>query len=238
MHEWVEQLLALQDTDLRIAKLAAQIAAEPGDRAKVKSMLEGAQKGLAEAKAQLQDREVALKSLETNADSIRQKMKDFQSKSTFIKSNDEYRAAMTQIAACQKQIEDVEDNELGVMEEIERARTLLAVKKNEFKAAESRVAEMIVDLDTRLKNCGAQIEKLRAVRTEAIKHVDPSVARRYERLIKKPTRGGPSHRVLVPILEGVCGRCHMNVIAQIQMNARKGIAAACENCGAMLYWED
>lgn len=238
MHEWVEKLLALQDRDLRIAKLAEQIAAEPGDRAKVKSMLEGAQTALASAKTQDQDKEKALKALEIKADTIRQKLKDFQSKSILIKNNEEYRAAMTQINTCQKQIEDVEDDELVVMEEIEQARELVAAKTKELKAAESRVAEMIADLDTRLENCGAQIEKLRAIRTEAIKEVEPSIAKRYERLMKKPTRGGRSHRVLVPILEGVCDRCHMNVIAQIKMNARKGMVAACENCGAILYWEN
>jgi len=237
MHEWVDKLLALQDRDLRIAKLAEQIATEPGDRAKVKSMLEGAQTALADAKAQLQESEKALKGLEIKVDTIRQKMMDFQSKSILIKNNEEYRAAMTQINGCKKQIEDIEDDELVVMEEMEQGRSSLTAKKKEFKAAESRVAEMIADLDTRLENCGAQIEKLRAGRAELLSEVEPSIAKRYDRLIKKPTRGGRSRRVLVPILEDVCDRCHMNVIAQIRMNARKGMVAACENCGAMLYWE-
>ncbi|MBT4818220.1 MAG: hypothetical protein HON70_21105 [Lentisphaerae bacterium] len=200
-------------------------------------MLKGAETALGDAKTQLQEQEKALKTLEINADTIREKMRDFQSKSTFIKNNEEYRAAMTQIDTCKKQIEDIEDDQLLVMEEIERGRTLLALRTKEFKAAESRVAEMITDLDTRLKNCGAQIKKLEAIRSEAIKGVEPAIARRYERLIKKPNRGGPSRRVLVPILEDVCDRCHMNVIAQIRMNARKGMVASCENCGAMLYWE-
>jgi len=218
-------------------RIQEEFAAEPSDRAKVMLMLDGAKTALADAKAQLQDREKALKAFEIKADSIREKMRDFQSKSAFIKNNEEYRAAMTQVDNCKKQIEGVEDDELGVMEEIEQARARLAARKKEFKAAESRVAEMIADLDTRLKNCGGQIEKLRAARAKAIRDVEPAIAKRYDRLIKKPSRGGRSRRVLVPILEDVCDRCHMNVIAQIRMNARKGMLASCENCGAMLYWE-
>ena len=238
MHDWVEKLLILQDKDLRIAKLEEQVTAAPEDKARVSGMLGDAEAAVAATKSKVQEGEKALKLLEMEVDAVRTRMRDFQSKSLMIKSNEDYRAALTQIEGCAKQISDMEDRQLVVMEDIEQARAMLGEKQKELTSARSRVQAMLSDLDVRVKNCRAQLERLEEERTSALRSVDDETAARYERLRTKPKRGRSDSPVFVPIRDDVCGRCHMNVIAQIRMNARKGVDVSCENCGALLYWDD
>lgn len=238
MRDWVEKLLILQDKDLRISKLEGQVSAAPEEKARLASLLVAAQDASQNAKVALQDEGKALKTLELESEAVVVKMQDFQSKSAMIKSNDDYRAAMTQIDKCKKKIAGIEDRELLVMEDVEAAGNVLQQKQKELDAAQARVREMAADLDTRVKNCNIQLEKLRQQRALAIAEVKPEVASRYERMQQSNKKKMRELRVFVPLHDNICDYCHMNVTAQIRMNARKGEAICCENCGAMLYWAE
>jgi len=237
MHDWVEKLLILQEMDLRIGRLAARVKSAPAEKKRIDRGRKEAASTVSEARARLQDREKALKTLEIEADTVREKMRDFQSKSAFIKSNEEYRAAMSQIDGCKRQIDGVEDRQLAVMEDIEALRTELEQAQKELDAANARADEQEGDLDVAVKNSEAQLEKLHAERVPALAEIDPKIGRRYERLRRVCSSKPGDKRALVPIRDDVCDRCHMNVIAQLRNNARKGADVTCENCGALLYWE-
>lgn len=238
MFEWVEKLLVVQDKDLRIAKLQEQVQSVPTGKAKVNDMLRENERGIGAAREALQEHEKALKHLEMEVEGLRQKKADFQAKSTMIKSNEEYRAALHQIDQCSHHIEQLEDQELEIMENLEQARSTLRQKQKEFEEAKQRASEMNADFDTRLKNCEQQVAKLKAERDEALKDVDRTMAARYERLLQHAGKRFGDYRVLVPVRDDVCDRCRMNVTAQTRMNARKGMLVSCENCGAMLYHEE
>ncbi len=241
MVEWVEKLLILQDKDTRIAKLKEQSDSVPAAKAEVDAMLVKAEAAVATAKKALQEEEKDLKNLEMQVDSLQEKKRDFLAKSTMIKNNEEYRAALDQIGQCDRQITGLEDRELELMEAIEEARERLARGSREMEATRQRAKEMHTDLDTRLKNCREQTAKLMQERGPALAEVAKiakAMATRYERL----RRGGggrlADQRSFVPVRDDVCDRCRMNLTAQTRMNARKGLLVTCENCGAMLYHED
>ena len=238
MQEWVENLLALQDRDLRIAALEEQVRSAPGEKERVARLEADAEEALASARERLQGDEKGLNSLDMLVETIRARMRDFQSKSTMIKNNDEYRAALTQIEACAKQIETLEDQELVIMEDIEAARSLVAQRRKELDATKARVQEMLTDLDTRVRNCETQLAQLTGERGDAVAAVPVKMVTRYERLRKSKAGRQPDRPVFVAIRQNVCDSCHMKVTAQTRMNARKGEGVSCENCSAMLYWED
>jgi predicted nucleic acid-binding Zn-ribbon protein len=239
MVEWVDKLLAVQDMDLRVDQLRQQVQAVPAQKAEAEKLLRDAQEAADQAKHALLEEEKALKTLEIEADTIREKKRDFQSKSTMIKSNEEYKAAMHQIEVCDKHIEDVEDRELELMEDIETAKEELSARQRELSAAKTRIAEMHEDLDRLAKKCKAELETLGVKRDPALEAVPADAAKRYSRLRKSMQARRLDSRVLVPVRDGVCcDRCRMNVTAQTRMNARKGMLVTCGNCGAMLYWED
>jgi hypothetical protein len=238
MHEWVLKLHVLQEKDLRIAKIEEQVEGAPAERAKVQQLLDDAKAVTAAAKNQVIEEEKGLKDLDLQAETIRARMRDFQTKSAMIKSNDEYRAALQQIESCARQVNELEDRQLAIMDRIETHRVSLQKAQKDQEAVESRVREMLTDLETRETNCKSQMDILMAERAAALVGIYPELVSRYERLRVKKRHAVGDRRVLVPIRNNACDRCHMNAIAQVRMNARKGMPVSCENCGALLYWED
>jgi len=226
MHEWVKKLVALQDKDVRIVTLREQIDSAPFEKEKATGMLAGAETAVQAIRGRIQEHEKALKTLEIEAESVEEHMRSFQSKTVMIKDNDEYRAALTQIQEYQQQISSLEDKELAVMEEIETARSEQANRQKELKAAQARVDEMLTDLDTRVTNSTAEVERVSTEREEVKKTLDADIVGRYERLMKAPSRGRSDRRVFVPVRDNVCDRCHMNVTAQVRNDARKGMCVS------------
>jgi len=239
MHQWVEKLLILQNKDMRLAKLKQRIKFTPVDQAKIDALLNDAEERMKKAKAQKIEQEKLLKDLEISADSINAKMVDFQKKTIMIKNNEEYKAALAQIDKCKHQISQFEDKELVIMEAMEKLKTEFDEVQKYYHTAEKRVKEMKKDLETRVNNCKQQIDQLSKEREDAYVQVDKRIASRYTRLFQNKLKRGRDTRVIVPLRDGtICDYCHMNVTAQVKMNARKGTQVSCENCGTLVYWMD
>ncbi len=237
MHDWVEKLLILQDNDVRIRKLQAQLDSVPADKKATLKAIQDAELICADAKAKVKDVQKAIKNLELEVESANQKLQNFQAKSSMIKDNSEYRAAMTQIDGAKATIAQLEEKELVLMEELEQAKAGVAVKQKEVAASQQRGHEMLADLDVRAANCAKQLEVFKAKRAKAVEGVPSQYLRLYDRL-RNGKRVPADGRVLVPVHNKMCGACHMGVTAQIINDARKGQSAICQNCGVILYYED
>lgn len=238
MHDWVANLLSLQDLDLRIARLEDQVASVPVDKKQAKSMLDSADQAVADAKAKVMDTEKAIKHVEIDIETVEEKRRDFERKSTMIKDNDEYRMAMKQINHCRQQVADLEDRQLTLMETLEADRRNLDDQTRAHKAARERVRQLAADLDTRLQNCEAELEKLRAQRAKLRQTVDSTIVARYERICRNRRGNGSPPVGFAPVRDYTCGWCHMNVPPQVRMNAIKGQMASCPQCNVLLYVED
>lgn len=237
MYEWVEKLLSLQEKDMRIARLEEQIRGVPAEKEHAQTLMRDAEEASIAAKAQVQTDEKAIKVVEVEVESVLAKMRDFQAKSALIKSNEDYRAAIAQIDGCKKQISDLEDRELVLLESLDESRVALAKRTKELKATRERITELCSDLDTRAKNCQAQLASEQQARQAQRAELPAATVKRYERQWAT-RREAVDKRVFVPVREDCCDRCHMKVTAQVRMNVRKGQAQGCEMCGAMLYFED
>ena len=237
MYEWVERLLSLQERDLRIVRLEEQIRSVPSEKEHAQTLVREAEEAFTAAKEQVQSDEKAIKVVEVDVEAVQTKMRDFQAKSALIKSNEEYRAALAQINGCKKQVSDLEDQELILLEQLDESKAVLAKRTKELKATRERIEELCSDLDTRAKNCQEQLERERQARQAGTAELPAATVKRYERQCAA-RRGAADKRVFVPVREGCCDRCHMKVTAQTRMNVRKGQAQGCEMCGAMLYYED
>lgn len=237
MYDWVQKLLAVQDRDLRIAKLEEQVKSVPLEKKSASTLLKDAQAAVAAAHEKVTVDEKAIKSLEIDVQLVQTRMRDFLAKSAMIKSNEDYKAALTQIEACRQQVAQFEDRELVLMEDLERSRRTAETHEKELAAAKTRVAEMVADLDTRTRNCTTQLTALQAERAAATEGIPDATLRRYDR-VRISRRGREEKRAFVPVRSGACDACHMNITAQMRMNVRKGQPEPCQNCGVLLYEEE
>jgi predicted nucleic acid-binding Zn-ribbon protein len=139
-----------------------------------------------------------------------------------------------------------------LMTELDLAQSVMAKEENEW----VRSAEMVVQLDVKVKDAERNVEALESaqaperaevarrraaleeVRDAALREREASAAQldkairiRYDRL-----RRSRSTDVVVPLVGGACGSCHTAVPLNRRSQIRAGhVIDACEACGAILY---
>lgn len=237
MHPWAEHLLALQKAQLRIAMLQKQLEGIPAEKQKAIDRTSIETAALEEAKNNARETELLIRSLDSEADSLRAKKRDFQNKSTLIKSNDEYRAAIQQIQQCDAAISELEDRQLAAMETLEERRRTVAERQKALEQAQKLANLVVTQITARANTLTAQIAECEAQLPALRDAVEPEFLEPYLRQRSAPLIPQTSP-VLVPLSGQSCGACHLQLTHQLQNNIRKGILTVCPACQALLYWED
>lgn len=75
------------------------------------------------------------------------------------------------------------------------------------------------------------IEELKAAQTKLEASLTPQVLSRYRRLTDRA--GG---HAVVPVVDGVCTGCFMNVPTSFTSSVNVGKVMYCETCGRILFW--
>ena len=234
MIEWVQSLLKLQDLDLEAAKLEAQLAAIPAKEAQTKTLYQAEEDAFAAAKKAVQEIELTIRKLEGEINTFKTQKENFQSKTSLIKNNDEYRAALLQIEQCDRAISLAEEKQIIAMDELETAKKTLAEKDTSLKAAKKNAEDVFAKLEAEKADCKKQLEALAAKRPELAAGLEPAILKRYDRL-RTARNNNPTKPCLVSVDDGTCGRCHVSVTSQEATDAFKGKVVLCNFCGALLY---
>lgn len=233
----IERLLVLQQAHLRLAQLHRQLMAMPAERARLQKSAQDAQDAEDAARARIRQTEADLRRLELETDTLRQRKRDFQAKSAIIRNNDEYRAALDQIAQCDRALDDLENQQLAAMEQLDQLRRDLEQQTRRTQEAQRNAQAAIDQLAAQEADLAERIAAQKARLPELKQGIDPDFLREYLRLRTSPAT--PQNRpVLVPIVGDACGACHLNVTAQLCANAKAGRAiVCCPSCHLMLYWD-
>ncbi len=237
MHSWAEKLLALQDAQIRMAKLQTILDGMPAEKKKAEEHFAKEAEAVAKCQGEIKESELKIRSLDTQIESVRSKKKDFQSKSSLIKNNDEYRAALTQIEMCDTSIRSLEDEQLVEMEKQETLKGTLAARTAELKKAQARADEVKKDIDVRGSELKSKIDALAEKLPSLQEGIEPEFLKEYLRL-RSAKLTPPTFPVLVPVEGEACGGCRMQVTAQLINNTINGKLTCCPSCHAMLYCED
>ena len=243
MNEWMRRLADLQDLDLRVAKLKEQLAKVPEKRREAEQQYAAENAAVATARKAYQDAEMANRRFDGEIAALKERKKNFQSKSAMIKSNDEYRAAMLQIELCDHAIADWEEKQLEAMMKLDDLQRQVREREEELAAGKKRAEVILADLVTRQRNCETAIAELQAKRPALIEGIPAQPLSRYERL-RTRWDTGPALPFVVCIDGRNCGRCHIELPNQVVSNARKSNPQgeveekdiiSCPSCSAMLY---
>lgn len=229
----IGKILILQERDMRRALLEAQLKSVPHEIASVRRRIEEEKAAADSAKAGWKTLETRRKGLETEVSSGEEKIAKFRSQQLQVKKNDEYQALGHEIEHAQAIVEKLEEEEIGVMLELDTAKAKIAaaeaVAKGNIAGHDARIAQ----LQERERNLAAELEAAIAKVEEARSGVEPGVQSAYARLSKNV--GLP---VCVPLKDHKCGGCHLKVSSGVESDTRAGGKLAfCDNCGRILYWE-
>jgi predicted nucleic acid-binding Zn-ribbon protein len=229
----VEKLLVIQDRDRRIAQLKLERIRIPEQIAAAEQSLKAESARLDGLRDEAKHIEADRKKLEVDAESKRTQIIKYRTQLSLIKSNTEYQALLKEIAKVEEEIDEIETHELEVMERSDQLQPSVKTEQVTLKEATAKVEADRADLQKRIALIDQELQQFSAERQELVKQIDPDALNRYERLMRSK-----NDFAVVPIRNGNCGGCHLNVPPQLAHNAKHGTElASCDYCGRILYWQ-
>ncbi len=232
MSTTIEMLLVVQDRDRKIAELTREQKDIPTRKKQIESRAVAHQEGIKGSQDDLKKQSAVIKEIEVEIESRKQKIAKFREQQYQIKNNTEYRALESEIQNVQKEIRAQEDRELEVMEKMESLRGVILGREKDLKQEQGRMTEDQGVMNKRLENIELELNSLKTDRAELVKDIDKTWLARYDRVFRKN-----GDYALVPVDNGACGGCHMNLPPQIIHEAKKGMTlTTCNFCSRILYW--
>jgi predicted nucleic acid-binding Zn-ribbon protein len=144
----------------------------------------------------------------------------------------ELQALQDEIAALQRRITHLEDQEIEVMEQLEPVEARLAAFGRQRAELDDRAAGLRAQIAEAEVEIDAELERVRSERGTAAATVEPDLLSEYEQL--RPRTGGIA---IARLVNGHCGGCHL-ALSAVEIDRIKHLpedeVVHCEECGRLL----
>lgn len=232
MHPDIQKLIELQQIDSRMAALRTEIAALPREVAAIETKLAGSKAKVEAAQAGIKADEAARRKHESDIKDEQGKISKYRDQSLNVKTNQEYRALMTEIEHAEKEIAKLEDKILEIM-------VAADVRKETLKQTEATLKADTAENDREKEHARKQTaedEKELAELTEQRKQLRTGVGddtlRHYDRVLK--LRGSALAAVHD---DQMCSVCRVILRPQVYQDVMKGEEIlACDSCQRIIYF--
>ncbi len=230
----IKKLIELQNLDADIYALKRDLRQKPEYLAKLKSDFENKKATLKAHEEQYKNQQAIHKALEGDLKSQDDAIAKANAQLSVLKTNKEYTAKLTEIEhvkADKSQVEEKLINSYDALDaaksNVDKEKIVVADEEKKYLAEKKTVEDSIAVLEDRIKVLTSQ-------RAMILPSVPKSSLGRYERVLEH-TDG----LAIVPVKDGVCGGCYMNVPAQVanQIKMNKELVF-CETCARIIYLED
>jgi predicted nucleic acid-binding Zn-ribbon protein len=227
----LKTLIKLQDRDQATLRIQAILDRIPLDQENANARLENDLAAVDTAKSVLQENEIATKNVEIEAQTKRDQITKFKNQQLETKKNDAYQALGHEIERYTNDISDLETKELEFMEIADGLKTTLASARESLAATQGLVDEELAGLTERQSNAEEQLAALEEEREGIAASINEDTLDLYQRLL-----AGKGDVAVVPLHDGKCGGCHMNVIKVTQLHVQAdNEITLCEQCSRILY---
>ncbi len=232
MNPTVEALLILQERDVRVSALTAELENLPIQIEAVEDDLAVRTAKFDETKVKTRQIEADRKKLDLDVQSKQAAIARYRTQQQTTRKNEEFSALNHEIEHAEKEISALEDQELELMEAYDKGLAVVAQAQKDLAVFQEKAKQKKTDLEKRTAAVTAELTGAKEKQAAAEKTVDEEVLSRYRRILKSK-----KDVALVPIHGGSCGGCHMKLTSQTVLSAKGGEnLASCENCGRLVYW--
>lgn len=155
----------------------------------------------------------------------------YRSQQQTTRKNEEFAALNHEIAHAEKEISELEDKELELMDAYDKGLVTVAEGQKELLVFQEKAKHKKADLEKRAGVVAADLTGAKEQQAAAEQTVPEDVLARYRRILKSK-----KDVAIVPVNGGSCGGCHMKLTAQTVITAHSSEAlASCENCGRLVF---
>ena len=231
MQAVLEKLLILQDRDQKIRQIQLEVKTLPQQRKNLEAQLAANAATLESLKQRARQLEIERKKLELDVGTRQNSISRLKTQQYETRKNDEFQAMGHEIERYEKEIVQLEDQELELMEQADKLKSEISTQEKMAAAGRDSVNRQLVDLDQKAKTLEARLEDLAREREQLAGAVEEDVLYHYERLFS--SKGDAA---VVAVEHGVCTGCHMKVTTQTAVRAKSdNEIVSCEQCGRILY---
>ncbi len=229
----LEKILILQDRDKRRRDLEVQLKACPREIASVEAKIASEKAAIESARNELKELEAKKKLVETEIGSAEQKTARYRTQQLEVRKNDEYRALGHEIETMQGEIGKLEEQELGIMYNIDDARRRFVAAEAELRQNISGHESRIKSLQEREKNLKSELAVTLGEFNAARGPLDEATLALYDRVAKQ------NFPACVQLRGDKCGGCHLKVSSEVESDARarNPKLITCDQCGRIVWWE-
>lgn len=232
MNPTVEALLVLQERDVRVAHLAAELEALPRQVAAVDQELAARTARFEELKNRTRQIEADRKKIDLDVQSKQAAIARYKSQQQQTRKNEEFAALNHEIEHAEKEISALEDSELELMEAYDKGLATVAEGQKELLQFQEKAKQKKAEMEKRSAAVSAELTAAKEKQAAAEQTLPEEDLARYRRILKSK-----KDVAIVPIHGGACGGCHMKLTSQTVISARGGEGlVSCENCGRLVYW--
>ena len=228
----IEKLLILQHRDEAVTKIEKDLARIPVEKKQLETKIEETEATIQRARKELTDMEVRRKELDVDVKAKEAQVQRYRTQQLEVKKNEEYKALTEEIERGEKEIAELEEEEIGVMLQLDETRAI-------FESRKASIEELIKEHRKRIENLGDYEKNLHATLVGAKAEVeaarigiDPLYLEHYDR-VKKLVKRAP---YVAPIEDHKCGGCHLRVSNEVSRGALDaGEPHFCDQCARMVY---
>ena len=232
MNSDLSNLIELQNVDAQIAKLRAEIAALPKEVARIEAKLAGSKASVDGAQAAMKADDTSRRKHESDIKDQQEKISKYRDQTLKVKTNQEYKALLTEIEHAEKEIAKLEDKILEIMvaadtrkETLKKAEAALKADTAENEKEKEHARLQTAEDEKQLAELAGQRDQLRSgVGEETLRH--------YDRVLK--LRGSAMTAVYD---NQMCSLCRVMLRPQVYQDVMKGEEIlTCYYCQRILYF--
>ena len=232
MNQEISTLIALQETDTKLAELDRETETLRQELAGREQAVRDKETLAEQCREKATELEQSRHTVKAAAEEAAERIREGQIKMMQVQTSREHQALLKEIEEAKKQIKDTEDQLLQIMEEAEAEES----KATELDKLCKGERKLLADEAGRVKEAVREIDKRRAEvlkpRSQFAQALPPARLKRHEMLLQK--RKGLA---VVQIIDGVCQGCFMATPPQQYNEVRRGEQiCSCPACQRILYY--
>ncbi len=230
----LEQLLVLQDRQQKIKQIETEARSLPQQRKSLETQLQATAAGLEALKHRARQLEIERKRLELDVGTRNQSIARLKTQQYETRKNDEFQAMGNEILRYEKEIQQIEDQELELMDQGDKRKVQVAAEDKKAVSARESVKRQVADLEAKAKALEERLRESTRQRSESASTIDEDLLSRFERLF-----ASKGDAAIVALEHEVCTGCHMKVTTQTAVRVKGGKEiVSCEQCGRILYFSE
>jgi predicted nucleic acid-binding Zn-ribbon protein len=232
----IDLLASLQEIDQRLQEkeralheLRQQVAALVFEK-------EAKEREAGEQQRRINELETTHQLLEKRLREGEERIKEKRVRLNRIRNERELLAMRREVETMKEENGKLEDEALGLLEQLGRGKTLLGQTQADIEDLTNRLAQESSRVEAQIAALEKETQQERSER-EKMTHLDADLCARYERIFAR--RGWMA---VVEFRAGTCQGCHMQIPPQMgnqirsNMQQNTGVIFHCPHCGRILYW--